>query len=149
MYIKQFKPNRRGRYQQGYINPSSCKKIFPSQSHEPIIFRSSYERTFVYWLENSPTVKHWGSECVEILYDYIDGKKHRYYPDYIVEMVNGDKVVVEIKPKNQTVKPLNENSTAYEMYVKNMCKWKAAKRFCESNGLKFQILTEETISRLK
>lgn len=149
MYIKQFKPNKRSRYEQGYINPSSCKKLFKSQSNEPIIFRSSYERTFVYWLESCKDVKQWGSECLEIRYKYIDGKTHRYYPDYVVEMMNGNKLVIEIKPKNQTVKPLNENSSAFEMYVKNMCKWKAAKQFCESNGLKFQILTEETISRLK
>ena len=84
-----------------------------------------------------------------IVMEYIDGKTHNYYPDYIVEMENGDKLVIEIKPKNQTIRPVNENSKSYEMYVKNMCKWKAAKRYCEMNGYKFQILTEETISRLK
>ena len=149
MYIKQHKPNKKGRYQQGYINPSSCKKLFKSQSNEPIIFRSSYERIFVHWLESNNNVKQWASECLEIPYMFIDGKMHRYYPDYVVEMINGDKLVVEIKPKNQTIKPLNENSTAYEMYVKNMCKWKAAKKFCDDRGYKFQIITEDTISRLK
>lgn len=148
MNIKQHKPSKKGRYQQGYINPSSCKKLFQSQSNEPIIFRSSYERAFVYWLENNPTVKRWASECLEIPYMYIDGKTHRYYPDYIVEMENGDKIVVEIKPKNQTIKPINENSIAYEMYIKNMCKWKAAKKYCDERGLKFQIITENTISKL-
>ena len=147
--IKQFKPNKRGRYEQGYINPSSCKKLFKSQSNEPIIFRSSYERTFVYWLESCKEVKQWASECIKIPYEYIDGKIHNYYPDYVVEMVNGDKIVIEIKPKNQTIRPVNENSKSYEMYIKNMCKWKAAKRYCEANGCKFQILTEDTISRLK
>lgn len=149
MNIKQFKPNKRGRYEQGYINPSSCKKLFKSQTNEPIIFRSSYERTFVYWLESCERVKYWASECIKIPYEYIDGKTHNYYPDYIVEMENGDKLVIEIKPKNQTIRPVNENSKSYEMYVRNMCKWKAAKRYCEMNGYKFQILTEETISRLK
>ena len=43
----------------------------------------------------------------------------------------------------------SENSKSYEMYLKNMCKWAAAKKYCEMNGYKFQILTEETISRLK
>lgn len=147
--IKQYKPNKNSRYQQGYINPSSCKKLFNSQKNDPIIFRSSYEKTFVYWLESCKDVKLWASECIKIPYTYIDGKTHNYYPDYVVEMLSGEKLVIEIKPKNQTVRPVNENSKSYEIYLKNMCKWTAAKKYCEMNGYKFQILTEETISRLR
>ena len=44
MYIKQHKPNKKGRYQQGYINPSSCKKLFKSQSNAQIFFHKNYER---------------------------------------------------------------------------------------------------------
>ena len=60
--IKQLKPQVDGRYYQGHINPASCKKLFPSQSNQPIIFRSSYERSFINWLESNPNVKAWGSE---------------------------------------------------------------------------------------
>ena len=55
MNIKQLKPRRDGRYEQGYINQESCKKLFPSQmKFEKIIYRSSYEKKFIYWLENNP-----------------------------------------------------------------------------------------------
>lgn len=148
MNIKQLRPKKNGRYVQGYINNQSCKKLFPQISHQPIIYRSSYERKFIYWLENSSRVKYWGSESIKIPYTYIDGTQHNYYPDYVIEMVNGDKYIVEIKPKNQTIKPINENTWAWKEYSKNMCKWAEARRFCDQHGIKFKILTEWTINQL-
>ena len=101
------------------------------------------------WCEFSRFVKYWGSECVEIPYVGLDGKTHRYYPDYFLEMENGDKIIVEIKPKSQTIKPLNQNCYAWQQWQKNCLKWKAAKEWCERNGMKFWILTEDTISRMQ
>lgn len=148
MGIKEFKPIKDGRYSQGYINPSSCKKIFPQMETDKIIYRSSYERKFIAWLENSEQVKNWGSECIRIPYLYIDGKMHSYYPDYFVEMVDGTKMVVEIKPSSQTKRPVNENTWVGKEYRKNMCKWKATMEFCQAKGYKFKILTEKTINML-
>ncbi len=147
--IKELKPDKNSRYQQGYIKVSACKKLFPSLYHQPIIFRSSYEKKFIQWLESNPNVHYWGSECIKIPYSYIDNQIHNYYPDYYVEMTDGSKIVVEIKPKNQTIKPNEDNNWAYRTWIKNTCKWKAAKKFCEERNMQFQILTENTISRLK
>lgn len=148
MGIKDFKPIKDGRYSQGYINPSSCKKIFPQMKTDKIIYRSSYERKFIVWLENSEQVKNWGSECIRIPYLYIDGKMHSYYPDYFVEMVDGTKMVVEIKPSSQTKRPVNENTWVGKEYRKNMCKWKATMEFCQAKGYKFKIITEKTINNI-
>lgn len=148
MGIKEFKPIKDGRYSQGYINPSSCKKIFPQMRADKIIYRSSYERKFIAWLENNEQVKNWGSECIRIPYLYIDGKMHSYYPDYFVEMMDGTKMVVEIKPSAQTKRPVNENTWVGKEYRKNMCKWKATMEFCQAKGYKFKILTEKTINML-
>jgi hypothetical protein len=149
MNIKDLKPKKDGRYKQGYINPNSCKKLFGGISHEPIIYRSSYELKFIQWLEGNKEVKLWGSECLKIPYfNPKDQKWHSYYPDYFVEMNNGTKIVVEIKPKNQTQKPINENSWAYNEYIRNMCKWRSTKEFCEAKGYEFKILTENTINKL-
>jgi hypothetical protein len=148
MGIKDFKPIKDGRYSQGYINPSSCKKIFPQMKTDKIIYRSSYERKFIAWLENNEQVKNWGSECIRIPYLYIDGKMHSYYPDYFVEMVDGTKMVVEIKPSSQTKRPVNENTWVGKEYRKNMCKWKATMEFCQAKGYKFKIITEKTINNL-
>jgi hypothetical protein len=145
--IKQLKPKKQGRYKQGYIDPKSCKKLIKGCDNI-IIYRSSYEFKFITWLENNNKVKEWGSECICIPYLFADGKMHRYYPDYYVEMVDGTKMVVEIKPYNQTKKPINENCWAAKEYAKNMCKWKAAKEFCDAKGYRFQILTERTINQI-
>ena len=41
-----------------------------------------------------------------------------------------------------------KNDWSTHTYIRNMCKWKAAKEICEKNGMKFQIITEKTISKL-
>lgn len=147
--IKELKPNLNSRYQQGYINQHSCKKLFPQFKFDKIIYRSSYEKKFIYWLENNPSVKYWGSECIKIPYFYIKDKKmHSYYPDYFVQMTDGTCMIVEIKPSSQTTKPINENSWLWDAYVKNMCKWKATMEFCNSKGYKFKVLTEKTIDNI-
>lgn len=149
MDIKQLKPSRKSRYHQGYIDINCCKKLFPELKHDRVIYRSSYERSFITWLENNDKVKHWGSECICIPYFYtIDEKNHHYYPDYFVEMCDGSCYVIEIKPSNQTKKPINENSYAHKEYIKNMCKWQATLEFCKAKGYHFKILTEHTISKL-
>lgn len=148
MNIKQLKPQQKGRYKQGYIDPKSCKKLISGTSNEPIIYRSSYELKFITWLEGSDKVKQWASECICIPYMFVDGTTHRYYPDYFVEMVDGTRLVVEIKPYNQTQKPINENCWAAKEYAKNRCKWAAAMEFCKLKGYKFQVLTEKTINQL-
>ena len=147
--IKSFKPNKNSIYSQGSINPESCKKLFPQMKHDKIIYRSSYEKKFVSWLENNPEVKYWGSECLRIPYFYPkDGKTHSYYPDYVVQMQDNTLMIIEIKPSSQTTKPVNENTWVGEAYYKNMCKWKATLEFCKNKGYKFKILTEKTINQI-
>lgn len=145
MNIKNLKPNKKSRYSQGYLDPRSCKKYIDS-SH-PIIYRSSYEKKFIIWCENNPNVERWGSEVIQIPYK-IKGSNHTYNPDFYVEMSNGEKWLVEIKPKHQTTKPTNENSWLMNEWIKNNYKWRAAMIFCESKGIKFKILTEDTIRLL-
>jgi hypothetical protein len=146
--IKSLKPSKKSRYKQGYVNPKSCKKLFESQQNEPIVYRSSYEKKFIQWLERSDKVLHWGSECICIPYTGADGKPHHYYPDYVVEFVNGNKCLIEIKPYALTLKPDPRCEWAMEEYKKNVLKWLAADEFCKRNGLSFKVITEHTIGRL-
>lgn len=150
MDIKQFKPSKYSRYQQGYINPQQCTKLFESQKSKPIIFRSSWEKRFVEWCETCGDVVRWGSECLEIKYiNIIDKKIHSYYPDYLIELQDGTRAVIEIKPYAQTQRPGSRASEyAKEQYLRNRSKWEYAKKFCEENGWKFWILTEKTINKL-
>lgn len=156
--IKKTRPNKR--YKGGQINPESCRKLFESQKHVPIIYRSSYERDFIFWLERSPKVVRWGSECIGIKYvNLSDGTTHTYYPDYIMEVWNDvhepssgkSTILVEIKPYNQTKAPdpiLPKDSYAWVEYIRNVSKWRAALEFAQRNNMQFKIFTERTIARL-
>ena len=147
MDIKKLQPNKNSRYRQGAVHPDACRKLFESQRRKPIIYRSSYEWRFINWLEHSPKVKRWGSECMNIPYT-LGGVFHTYYPDFVVELVNGTIWVVEIKPKNQTHKPSNQNTYAWEQWLKNKEKWRYAIDYCNKHNLSFKIFTEDTINRL-
>ena len=149
--IKNLKPN--SHYKSGVINPGSCKKLYESQQNKPIIYRSSYEKSFILFLERNPKVVHWGSECIKIPYE-INGEKHSYYPDFVVTMKDNDielTYLIEVKPYNQTIRPQSANHNDYQWntYKTNIYKWKAALQFCEQHNMKFKILTENTINKLK
>lgn len=151
--IKNFKPSKRSRYKQGYVKNTSCNKLFESQKTKPIIYRSSYELKFIQWCERSTNITHWGSECIAIDYvNPVDGKHHKYYPDFLLEMADGTLMLVEIKSHNQTVAPdidaQDISNYQYREYVRNLAKWSAAEEFCKNNGIVFKIFTEKTISRL-
>lgn len=149
MDIKKFGPQRNSRSRQGAINPACLKKLFEGQRSKPVIYRSSWERKFITWCETCRKVRRWGSECVG--YPYVlaeDGTTHTYFPDFFLEMENGDRIIVEIKPYNQVCKPDPANEWACHTWIRNMSKWMAIRRICEGKGIKFWLLTERTISKI-
>lgn len=137
----------------------------------PVVYRSSYELKFIEYLEGavqSGKVKRWGSEITAIPYYDSKGKKHRYFPDFYVELFenldkpdsldNIRKILLEIKPKNQT-KHINEQIAGKNLSLRsrkyltntydiNVRKWRAAQELCSQKGIEFKIITENTIWRL-
>lgn len=153
----------------------------------PVIYRSSYELKFIEYLENAVKlgkVIKWGSEITAIPYYDFKGKKHRYFPDFYVEILQNEssnqpdgsgnpnisenfdnknlknirKILIEIKPKNQTKsiseqlsgKNLSLRSRKYltNTYDINTRKWRAAYDLCQQKGIEFKIITENTIWKL-
>lgn len=117
-----------------------------------IQYRSSWERSAMRWCDLNPDVIGWNSEEEVIPYRCsTDGEIHRYFVDLKIWFSTGKVVLVEIKPKSQTIKPpppkrktrkaLNECLT----YMKNESKWLAAMDYCQKRGYVFQIWTEETL----
>ena len=117
-----------------------------------IVYRSLWERKFMVYLDTNPDITEWGSEEIVIPYvSPLDGKRHRYFPDFYVKTNNGDKFLVEIKPKYQTRPPKKSKSKGryireMKEWGRNQAKWEAAENVCDRHGWKFIILTEDHIN---
>lgn len=100
----------------------------------------------------------WMSE--EIIVPYIspvDGKPHRYFPDFLVKMLTKDGstkvVMIEIKPFKETLPPKPPKSgrktqrfLAEQMtFAINQTKWQAAEKFCEPRKWDFKVMTENEL----
>lgn len=118
-----------------------------------IVFRSSWEYRFCVFLDNNPNVLEWACEEIAIPYikptDPPGAKPRRYFPDFFMRYrtKNGDIVaeLIEIKPATQT--KLRKKATTHEQitYAINLAKWKAAEEFCTKTGIRFRVLTEDSL----
>ena len=145
LFIKHVKPRKNGFYKQGCVDPKSCHKYADACKTDPIIYRSGLELQFIQYCENNSNIVKWASEPLKIpYYSRLDQKECNYYPDYILENKKGNKVIVEVKPYNQTLKPdLTDTKWLKEQWIKNIDKWTAAKKFAEDHDMKFIIVTEK------
>ena len=127
-----------------------------------VIYRSLWELRFMRWCDQRDSVLKWASEEVIIPYrSPIDGRRHRYFPDFWVKILNADgsisESLIEVKPKLQTQPPKNtppkdgRKRRRYITEVKrwgvNEAKWKAAKAYCIDRNWKFVILTEDDLTK--
>ena len=116
-------------------------------------FRSSWELTCCKFFDSSTAVYRWASEEIAIPYVSIDGRVHRYYPDFLAKIVNAQGVVedwlLEVKPLKES--NIDFAKTAYDKLAlaKNEAKWKAAILFANANNMKFKVITEIEIYKLQ
>lgn len=145
---------------QGRFKPKNPLKYLGDPTN--IIYRSSWELKLMAFLDAHPNVTRWGSEEIIIPYrSPIDGRIHRYYPDFYVEQITKDgrkeKILIEVKPKHQTLEPdakkkLTPKGMISKKYLSevatygiNIAKWKAAEDYCKDHGWKFQLMTENEL----
>lgn len=139
---------------QGYFKPRNPDKYKGDPTN--IIYRSSWELKLMMYLDSHKSVLKWSSEEIAIPYiSPIDGKVHRYFPDFLVTKINkeGKKetVLIEVKPFEQT-KPPKKKEKLTKRYITevktwgiNEAKWKAAKEYCKDRGWGFHIFTEKEL----
>ncbi len=108
------------------------------------------------YLDAHKDVLEWSSEEFCIPYrSPIDGKVHRYFPDFKIKKKNPEGVVevvvVEIKPEKET-RPPTVQTKRTKQYLKevytwgiNSAKWQAARAYCEDRKWKFMIMTERDL----
>ncbi len=103
--------------------------FFSAKNNNKMFYRSSWEEHAYRLLEENPNVLRYSAEVVKIPYVFEQKKKH-YIPDILVEYNDSTLAVIEIKPK------------AFLREARNVAKFKAAKKFCNKVGMKFQVWTE-------
>lgn len=138
----------------GYFNIKYPQKY--KGNIQNIIYRSSYELKLMNFLDRNPNVIQWASEEFFVPYKSpIDGKIHRYFPDFWVKKKNNqgitETIVIEVKPKNQIIPPVVRTQInkqyLYEVQTWgiNTAKWEAAEKYCLDKSWKFMIVTEKEL----
>jgi len=138
----------------GKFTPKNPQKYVGDYTN--IIYRSSWEARVMTWLDKEPSIVSWASE--ELIVPYIspvDGKKHRYFPDFLVKVRNKDgqlkTMLIEIKPKKQAMEPVKRKRVTKQYiqevvtYGINQAKWKAATEYCLDRGWAFKVITEDDL----
>ena len=140
-YRGKFKPRNPGKYRG---NPGN------------IVYRSSWELKLMLHLDAHQDVVWWCSEEVAIPYrSPVDGKVHRYFPDFIanVKKPTGvmETMMIEVKPLKQSIEPKKQKKVTRQYlrevftYGINTEKWKAAKEYCADRGWTFHVFTEKEL----
>jgi len=136
----------------GWFKPQNPKKY--KGDPNGIVYRSSWELRVMKYLDENPRVIWWASEELYIPYvSPVDNKVHRYFPDFITRVKQGDKettLVLEVKPFKQTQQPTQKRKTKQFIqetitYAINQEKWKAADLFCKEHGWQFKLITEKEL----
>ena len=147
------------KYHQGIFIPKNKEKYVGLRP----TYRSSWEYHMMLYLDLNDSVIKWSSETIIVPYKDLEGKMHRYYPDFYYQIKNSsnpaliENVLVEIKPAKELlppIKPLNETTkglTNYEYairtYMKNKLKWEASVNYCNQRGWKFVLITEDHLKK--
>lgn len=98
-----------------------------------IHWESFLERNFIRLADFDLSVEEIYHQPICIEYT-INGKKHKYYPDYKMISENNRVTIVEVKTERFFNKP------------KNILKYEAGRKFCEEMGWDYKIFTEREIN---
>lgn len=127
--------------------PDNIKKYVGNS--ENINCKSLWERKMCRYLDQNKSILKWGYEIIKIPYlSPLDNKIHNYIPDFIIETINKEISILEVKPFKQTKDPSTKKRKKLNeclIYSVNKAKWDSATQYCKSHGWKFQIITEKDL----
>ena len=113
-------------------------------------YRSGWELAFMRFLDNNDHVMQWASESIQIPYrNPVTGKQSIYVPDFLITYRTRQNTliaeVIEIKPKKQSVIESKMSNNDRMVVAVNYAKWDSATKWCNRNGLKFRVITEDDL----
>jgi hypothetical protein len=97
-----------------------------------LFYKSSPEKAFTKDLDVDEAVTRFENEPFRLPY-FLNGVRHTYYPDFLVELSSGEKLLIELKPL--WVFGHRESKK------KTVAKMEAAAKYCDERGLEFALLT--------
>ena len=135
----------------GRFTPRNPQKYNGDPSN--IIYRSTWECRVMDYFDKNPDFISWSSEemCVPYV-SPVDGRRHRYFPDFIVKTRNKttgqlNTFMIEVKPDKQS-RPPQKKSRKTKQYITevvtwgiNQAKWKAAIDYCKDRNWQFMVMT--------
>jgi hypothetical protein len=134
----------------GRFIPTNPKKYKGDPTN--IIYRSLWEKKMMIYFDTNSSILTWQSEEIVVpYYDPATGRYRKYFPDFLITTINNKTILIEIKPKAQTMEPMVQKRktkkyiTEVMTWATNSAKWKAAKQFCNDRQWEFKILTEDNI----
>ena len=139
----------------GRFRPKNFKKYKGDSTK--VYYRSSWERRFMVFCDESPNIVQWSSEELVIPYrSPVDRKVHRYFPDFFIKKVTRDGTIVceviEVKPKRQLSppkKPQRQTKRYLNEVVTNAInqeKFRAAEEQFKDRKFNIRILTEDHLT---
>jgi len=144
------------KYHKGRYKVKNPEKYMGNPNN--VVYRSSWELKCMNYFDRNPNVLKWASEELAIPYiSPIDKRPHRYFPDFIIQVVSQDgskkTIMIEVKPEKQT-KPPEKKKRTTQRYIEevktygiNTAKWEAAQEYCADRKWEFQILTEREVGK--
>ncbi|MDR6885416.1 TnsA endonuclease N-terminal domain-containing protein [Bacillus sp. 3255] len=95
---------------------------------------SLLERDFIKFCNCIPNVMKVEYQPRCLAYNY-NGKRRRYFPDFLISTRDGNKILVEVKPSNR----LDDEE--------NLIKFKVGEMFCEQKGWTFKVISDSDLYR--
>ncbi len=143
-------------FKQNFFTPKNKEKCL---NKDKPFFRSGLESQLMVILDTNPNILKWGSENVVVAYKKpTDNQYHRYFIDFYVEILVKNeikKILIEVKPHKETMpivesKKMKPSTILYAKttFAINQAKWQAAKKYADSHGMIFLIITDKNIKEL-
>jgi hypothetical protein len=123
---------RRRKYYSGEYNSSKL-------TNPPAKFKSGWELNYMKFLDNDPMVKCYSYEPFFLMYisNNNSGKLRKYFPDFLIENIDGTKILVEVKPAKKVDNRVNKK------------KADAAMLWCREHGVNYKVVTEVELKKMK
>lgn len=122
---------KRKKYKTGIHHSPKCAK--------PIKYRSGWEKSCIDFFDYNDNIIKYDYEPFAISYvaNTKINKIRKYYPDFLIELKDGTKKIIEVKPKSKLCD---------QKVIKKSI---AAQIWCKANGYIYEFWTDDIIKQLE